>query len=853
MTAQFVNPCVELASGARSITQKGLMPPRFRSDHVPVVSKVEQPPKDEGVQPQANAASSCAGSQPIPSGATMPPDAERLLGNAIEFFPDATFVIDAEKRVVAWNRACELLTGVKKEALLGRGDFAYAEPFYGECRPILIDLLDLPESEIEARYSYVQRKGTVVFAETFVARLRDGQGAYLWGEATALFDREGRRCGAVESIRDITERKQSEAKLLQREATIQSVFGAVPVGICIMKDRRFLSANRYWCEEFGYPEASIIGQSTRTLFESDAEWQRVGEEVYSHLDEKSQASARTRLRRSDGTWRDVVITAARIHQADPTSATAVIIHDITEQNRAEAALRLRNLILSTQQEASPDGILVVDDHGEIVSCNRKFREMWRMPQGILAAGSDDRALDWARTQLEYPDEFIRSVRELYAHPERSDVTELALKDGRSLERYSSPMVAEDGRCLGRVWYFRDITARKRAEVARDKAEEQLWRSQKMEAIGSLAGGVAHDFNNLLSVIMSFTGFAQEQVREGDPLAADLEEVRKAAERAATLTQQLLAFGRKQVLHPVSLDLNGVAKGLEGMLRRIVGEDIDIVFTLAQGLGSVRVDAGQFEQVLMNLVVNARDAMQGGGRLTVNTSNLVLSEESPSDAGVMPPGHYVQLAVTDTGCGMDEPTKSRIFEPFFTTKEKGRGTGLGLSTVYGIVKQSGGDISVSSELGHGTTFRIRLPREAAPSVSLSHRSPAPRPRGGTETILVVEDEEALRAVARRALTEAGYTVLLAANGDEAVGLCTRYREDIHLLLTDVVMPGMSGPSLARELSRNRVALEIIYMSGYADSAFDHHGQLEAGAQFLGKPFTAVDITRKVRDVLDHRER
>jgi two-component system, cell cycle sensor histidine kinase and response regulator CckA len=785
-------------------------------------------------------------------GTAISAEAEHLLADVIEFLPDATFVIDAEKRVIAWNRACESLTGVKKETLLGRGDYAYSEPFYGVRRPILIDLLSREDADLETNYDFVRRKDGVVYAETFAPRLREGKGAYLWGEASWLFDRQGHRCGAIECIRDVTERKQAEEELRQREAMIRSVLRAAPVGICIMKDRHYQSANRYWCEEFGYPEESLLGKSTRLHYDSDEEWQRVGQALYANLAQKGQASARTRMRRSDGVLREVIVTAAPIESDDPSGATVAIIHDITEQVQAETDLRFRNAILLTQQETSMDGILVVDDHGKIVSSNRKFAQMWRMPLEIVESGSDERALAWAITQVKAPDEFIRVVRELYTHPERSSEDEIAMSDGRTFERHSAPMVAGDGQCLGRVWYFRDISERKRAEVARDRAEEQLRQSQKMEAIGSLAAGVAHDFNNLLCVIMSATSFAMERLREDDAMMDDLREVSCAADRAAALTRQLLAFGRKQMMHLVPLDLNAVAKGLENMLRRILGEDIEIVFRLAQDLGLVRADEGQIEQVLMNLVVNARDAMANGGRLTIETDMVNIADDGSTALEGMPPGEYVQLTATDTGCGMDEQTRSKLFEPFFTTKKKGKGTGLGLSTVYGIVKQSGGDILVSSEPNRGSTFRIRLPRElsltpgAAPEPSCS-----PRLGTGTETILVVEDEYALRLVVRRALAEAGYTVLLAANGDEAVGLCETYTGDIHLLLTDVVMPGMSGSALARELLKTRPTLAVLYVSGYVDNMLDQRAELSTEVHFLGKPFTGADIKCKVREVLDRR--
>jgi two-component system cell cycle sensor histidine kinase/response regulator CckA len=397
---------------------------------------------------------------------------------------------------------------------------------------------------------------------------------------------------------------------------------------------------------------------------------------------------------------------------------------------------------------------------------------------------------------------------------------------------------------------RDVTERKLAQAERERLEEQSRASQKLEAIGSLAGGVAHDFNNLLSVILGYTAFAAERLRDGDPLKSDLLEVERAGNRASALTRQLLAFSRKQVLRPVPLSLNQVATGLEKMLRRILGEDIDFALKLAPGLGLTLADPGQVEQVLMNLVVNARDAMPGGGGLTIETSNVEVDEEYAVRHVAVKPGAYVQLAVSDTGCGMDQPTMARIFEPFFTTKEKGKGTGLGLSTVYGIVKQSGGNVWVYSEPGQGTTFKIYLPREPSVAAEAAIKpSPEPHQASGTETVLVVEDEEALLRIAVRALEAAGYTVLQAANGEGALETSARHAGDIHLLLTDVVMPRMNGELLARELSKTRPSVKVLYMSGYSEGAVGHQGMLDPGTQLLAKPFTSAGLTRKVREVLD----
>jgi two-component system cell cycle sensor histidine kinase/response regulator CckA len=397
----------------------------------------------------------------------------------------------------------------------------------------------------------------------------------------------------------------------------------------------------------------------------------------------------------------------------------------------------------------------------------------------------------------------------------------------------------------------DITERKQAETEREKLEEQLRASQKMEAIGNLAGGIAHDFNNLLSVILCCADFAMAGVREDDRTRDELLEVKKAGERAVALTRQLLAFSRKQMLQPVVLNLNEIAAGVDKMLRRILGEDIDYVQVLAPDLGAVRADPGQIEQVLINLVVNARDAMPTGGKLTIETSNVDLDEEYAARHVAMKPGPYVRFAVSDTGCGMDTATQARIFEPFFTTKDKGKGTGLGLSTVYGIVAQSGGTIWVYSEPGQGTTFKIYLPREisAKMTVTATRLAAVQSPPTGTETILVVEDEEAILNIAKRILREAGYTVLTAASPDAALMACKAQQSQIHLLLTDVVMPQMGGRVLAETLVVARPGIKVLYMSGYTDDAIVHHGTLDPGTHFIAKPFNAADLARKVREVLD----
>ncbi|HEV2521657.1 MAG TPA: PAS domain S-box protein [Candidatus Acidoferrales bacterium] len=387
--------------------------------------------------------------------------------------------------------------------------------------------------------------------------------------------------------------------------------------------------------------------------------------------------------------------------------------------------------------------------------------------------------------------------------------------------------------------FKDITEQK-------ILEKQLRQAQKMEAIGQLAGGIAHDFNNLLGVIIGYCEILEDQLPANSSLLKECEQIRKAGERAASLTRQLLAFSRQQILEPRVMDLNAAVLDMEKMLRRLIGEDVDLSTSLDPSLGSVKADRGQIEQVIMNLVVNARDAMPEGGRLAIETSNVELDEDYVRRHPQQQSGAHVLLSVSDTGIGMSAETQARIFDPFFTTKELGKGTGLGLSTVYGVVRQSGGHIWVYSELGLGTTFKIYLPRVDAAAIAEKPSATVTKPSLGAKTILLVEDEEQLRMLTHRFLTETGYTVLEAEHPEKAIQIAQRHRGPIDLLLTDVVMPGMNGRALAEKLAQYRPSMRAVYMSGY--TGFAHSELLESGANLLPKPFTRESLLRKLNEVL-----
>jgi two-component system, cell cycle sensor histidine kinase and response regulator CckA len=500
-------------------------------------------------------------------------------------------------------------------------------------------------------------------------------------------------------------------------------------------------------------------------------------------------------------------------------------------------------------ENAKDAIYVHDLTGHYIMVNKAGEE--------LIGYSRDEILQMRISDVvprHYLDQIHTRLKEKLAdHSLTIYECEAIRKDGSRVPiEVSSRLIYENGVPVAVQGSARDITERKRAEEALRASQLQLQQSQKLEAIGQLAGGVAHDFNNMLTAIMGYTDLSLRRVGLENPIRRNLEETKKAAERAASLVRQLLAFSRKQILEPKVLDLNEVVKDMQKMLTRLIGENIKLATRLETDLGSVKADPCQVEQIIVNLVVNARDAMPRGGRVTIETANISLDAQTAAKHVAVIPGEYVMLAVSDTGNGMDQETQARIFEPFFTTKEVGKGTGLGLSTVYGIVKQSGGNIWVYSEPGFGTVFKVYLPRiddaTANNIAKQAQESNAPR---GTETILLVEDEDVVRGLTRKILMQAGYNVLDARSGDEAIRLCATHAGPIDLLLTDVVMPEVSGKEVADRLLELRPTTRVLFMSGYTDEAIVQHGVLDANVKFIQKPFTWVGLTKKVREVLNRK--
>lgn len=521
------------------------------------------------------------------------------------------------------------------------------------------------------------------------------------------------------------------------------------------------------------------------------------------------------------------------------------------------ALQVSQRFLQSTLDALSAYIAILDDTGKIMAVNAAWRCFGEGHP--LIGGTHDVGVNYLELCESIPDgaekarEMVRGIREVMAHQRDAFYLEYSWDAPNEKRWFIVRGTRFDSLGSARVVVaHEDITELKRTEEALRQSEEQLRQSQKMEAIGKLAGGVAHDFNNLLMPIMGYSDLLLSHLVPGHALRRYAEQIKKVAKRAASLTHQLLAFSRKQVLQLEVLDLNAVVADMNKMLRRLIGEDIDLITIPDPGLGRIKADPGQIEQVIMNLAVNARDAMPRGGQLTIETANVELDEIYAQRHVGVQPGPYVMLAMSDTGCGMDEETRSRVFEPFFTTKAEGQGTGLGLSTVYGIVRQSGGHIWVYSEPGRGATFKIYLPRieEAVESSKPSAAKPRLLPQG-SETVLVVEDEQDVRALICETLENDGYRILEACDGDEALLVSGQHPGPLHLMVTDVVMPGMSGRTLADCLIALRPGMKVLYMSGYTDNAIVRHG-VKPGMVFLQKPFTADVLLRKVREILDARQ-
>jgi two-component system cell cycle sensor histidine kinase/response regulator CckA len=635
----------------------------------------------------------------------------------------------------------------------------------------------------------------------------------------------------------VIERKRAEQQLADSEARYRLLFQSNPEPMMVY-DRdslRFLAVNQAAIAGYGYSEAQFLGMTIGDLHEPDD--RAVVEAV--RREPRAGAVTRTgiRHRKRDGSMIDVEVLADSIDFAG-RPARLILARDVTQRRQLERQLQESEHKYRMLFEANAEAMYVYDlETYRILAANQA---------AIAQYGySLDELLAMSILDLRPAAEVSKLETYLREHPTVSELTSGWIhrrKDGTQLEAEVVAHTIDFGGRRANLVLARDVTEQRRLEA-------QLRQAQKMEAVGQLAGGIAHDFNNLLTAILGSAQLALREVDRSHPVREDLEEIRRAGLRAADLTRQLLAYSRRQVVAPRVIDVNENVRALDSMLRRLIREDIALVFDLAAHPLTVRSDPGQLEQVVLNLVVNARDALPDGGRITVRTTSVTLDAHQPDNTPAAPPGPYVQLAVIDNGTGLSPEARTHLFEPFFTTKERGKGTGLGLATVYGIVKQNNGFIYVDSLPGAGTTVRVYLPPASGPVATPEPASASPpAARRGSETILLVEDETAVRHFARRALEANGYCVLAAADGTEALTLAANHAGPIHVLLTDVVMPGIGGPELARRLSGLRPTLRVMYSSGYTDDETVRQGVRESGTAFLQKPFAPEELLQKVAEVL-----
>jgi PAS domain S-box-containing protein len=649
---------------------------------------------------------------------------------------------------------------------------------------------------------------------------------------------DGKRAELV-IANDITRRKQAEESLRESETRFRMVSENLGEGIFITDlDDQILYVNSRMAELVGYAREEVMGKPGYRLLLPQEEWPGF---LQRNKDRGGCISERSELhvKRKDGTWIWLEVNAAPYHNAaGEIVGTLAANTDITERKHADAVLREseKRYRLLFENNPHPMWVFDIETLGFLAVNEAAIQHYGYSREEFLTLTIKD----------------LRSAEDLPGllqnlPPASQTLVELSgvrhqKKDGTDLDvEITAHAISFDGR-PARLVLSHDITERK-------LLEGQVRQSQKMEAVGKLAGGVAHDFNNLLTVINGYSEICMRRLAPEDPVYRNIQEINKAGCRAAALTRQLLAFSRKQILQPKVIDLNSVVVETNKMLQRLIGEDINLMMGLGADLEKVKADPNQIEQVLLNLAVNARDAMPRGGKLTIETVNVYLGEEYAQSHVPIPPGKYVLLAMSDTGDGMDAQTQARIFEPFFTTKEMGKGTGLGLATVYGIVKQSGGYIWVYSEVGCGSTFKIYLPSLEVAAETTNEIAESPELFKGIETILLVEDEELVRNLTAEILRESGYAVLEAKDGSEALMLANEHDGNIPLMLTDVVMPQMSGRQLAEQFAIIRKDMKVLFMSGYTDDAIVLHGVLDEGTPFIGKPFSSTDLGRKIREVLD----
>ncbi len=777
--------------------------------------------------------------------------------------PDAIFIMDVDGRFMEANEAACRQLGYPREELLRMSMREIVSlDFRDRLNARLKGALETPGC-FESRH--VRKDGTEVSVELAVRRM--------------FFMRRPALLGIA---RDITEQKRIEEALRESERRYKSIFRNASISLWEADISRLKSA----VNELKAGGVSNLGAYLAARPELGPELMKLinvvdvndamvklfevekGEELLGPMDidlepgtltdkneivrliveSRRHLKFETTIRTMAGKAMDVYISAAIPDETSPHRNMLVNVIDMTERRRAEKAFLASESRYRSLYESMMDGFVSMDMEGRIRECNGAYLQMlgYRSEE-IAALGNPDLTPEkWRVFEAGIIKRQVlkRGYSDIYEK-------EYSRKDGTVIpvELRTILLRDETGKASGMWSIARDISERKRVEERQRSLTEQLTQAQKMESIGRLAGGIAHDFNNILTGIIGNISLALLDLDPMDPMHGTLTEIERAAASAAVLTRRLLSFSRKEIVQPKVIRLNELITGMHKMLERLIGRDMELQPSLSDGLWNVKADPGQIEQIIVNLAVNSRDAMPDGGRLSITTRNVVLQENSYIIHGVPGPGDYVSIEVSDTGCGMTHEVKRHLFEPFFTTKEKGKGTGLGLAMVYGAVQQNHGSIEAESESGRGTVFRIFFPRTKEESVETPAEPLESETPGGMETILLVEDEPPIRKLAVRLLEKLGYRIVPCANGAEALKAVGEYEGPIHLLVTDVVMPGINGRDLAEKLSCIRPDLKVLFTSGYSDDVIGHPGRLETGMHFIGKPFTSQALARKIRRVLD----
>jgi two-component system NtrC family sensor kinase len=876
------------------------------------------------------------------------------LSDIIDFLPDATFVIDRDKKVIAWNKAVEEMTGVKKEDMLGKGDYAYAVPFYGKPRPIIIDLVLERDKKFENRYGNVHVEGSKLLAEVFVPKIYGGKGAYISCTASPLFDHSGNIVGAIESVRDVTEHKRIEKALQESEERYRTAIESSNDGIVLVRGDSHIYANRKFLDIFGYDSPQeVVGKTHHLTVHPDDQEKVAGYNRRRQRGEAAPVRYEFKGMRKNGDVIYIEVSAAATTYQGK-SVSIAFMRDVTERRKAQESLQESEKTLRSLFDAVHETMLLIDREGTVLMSN------------IVAAERLGKSVQ-ELVGINLYDHFAPNVAE-YRKAQYAKVIALGepvyfedARAGRYYENYCYPVFDEEENVRAVTIFAHDITERKKAEeeqaklwsavewagegifmldidkrftyvnaafcksygstreeiigetmaitrgdshpqsfydavwsvveagniysgrqtrrrkdgtpieveltmapvrdasgaiiqyvgVAKDITEQlqmeaQLRQAQKMEAIGTLAGGVAHDFNNILAVIMGLGNLIQMTIGPDDRNRPYVDQIVLSAEKAADLTHSLLAFSRKQRINLEPHNLGNIVQSTAKLLKRLLPEDINLELDLADDCIAL-LDVSQIDQVLMNLATNARDAMPGGGSITIRTKVVTLDASFNKTHGFGKTGEYIRLSVSDAGMGMDEQTMARIFDPFFTTKEVGKGTGLGLASVYGIVKQHNGYVTVTSSPLKGTTFDIYIPLVEATVVT----GPATGPRvpGGSETILVIEDDVDVRNMVRDILSAQGYNALAATDGEDGIRVFNEHREAISLIILDMVMPGRSGKDVLEEINRIHPEVKAIFVSGYTGDIVIEKGVRGSHVDFLQKPLSMSKLLGKVREVLD----